>query len=39
MTVKPIQESDYYGSGFEHARLKQMFKGPRVMNFGANKTD
>ena len=39
MTVKPIQESDYYGSGFEQTRLKHMMKGPRVMNFGATKTD
>ena len=39
MTVAPIQESDYYGSGFEKTRLKKMMKGPRVMSFGATKTD
>ena len=39
MTVKPIHESDYYGSGFEQTRLKYMMKGPRVMSFGATKTD
>ena len=39
MTIKPIQESDYYGSGFEQNRLNNLMKGPRVMSFGARKTD
>ena len=39
MTVQPIQETDYYGKGFTQAKLKKEMKGPRVMNFGASRTD
>ena len=39
MTVKPIHESDYYGTGFEQTRLARLMKGPRVMSFGAVRTD
>ena len=39
MTVKPIQETDYYGKGFEQTRIAKLMKGPRVMSFGAVRTD
>ena len=39
MTVEPVRETDYYGSGFTQAKLKKEMKGPRVMNFGGCRTD
>ena len=39
MTTSPIRESDYYGKGFRQAQHNQAMKGPRIMSFGATRTD
>ena len=39
MTTTPIQETDYYGKGFQQARYNDAMKGPRIMSFGATRTD
>lgn len=39
MTVNPVNESDYYGKGFEQLSHAQKFVGPPRMRFGANRGD
>ena len=39
MTVKPVNETDYYGKGFEQLSHAQKFVGAPRMNFGADRGD
>ena len=39
MTVKPVNETDYYGKGFEELSHARKFVGPPRMNFGADRGD
>lgn len=39
MTVKPVEETDYYGKGFEELSHARKFVGPPRMNFGADRGD
>ena len=39
MTTNPVHESDFYGKGFSQARYNAAMKGPRIMSFGATRTD
>ena len=39
MSIAPVFETDYYGKGFEKEQYNRAMKGPRVMSFGASRTD
>ena len=39
MTIKPINETDYYGKGFAELSHAQKYVGPPRMNFGADRGD
>ena len=39
MTVKPVNETDYYGKGFEQLSHANKMVGPPRMNFGADRGD
>jgi hypothetical protein len=39
MTIKPVEETDYYGKGFEQMSNTAKMLGPPRMNFGAPRVD
>ena len=39
MTVKPVNETDYYGKGFSQMSHNAKMVGPARMNFGATRGD